>query len=294
MRVPAALDWWRGVPGGAAWLDALPGVVSACEARWSLELGVALAGGNVALVLAATSSDGRPVVLKVSFPDEESEHEADALALWEGRDAVALLDRDDVQRALLLERLEPGTKLWSLEDDDEATLVGGALLTRLHRPAPDGHPFRSLNDVAGRWRETIPTDWRATGRAYPRALVELAVDACASLAETPAQEVVLHQDFHGGNVLDAGERGWLAIDPKPLVGDPAFDAGSLLRDRRWALGEADDLRRLRRRLDILAETTGYDRERLRLWGVVHALAWGVSGGKLEADMVRCAELLAAA
>ena len=123
------------------------------------------------------------------------------------------------------------------------------------------------------------------------ALVELAVDACRTLPAADAARVVLHQDFHGGNVLRSRERGWLAIDPKPLVGDPAFDAASLLRDRRWLLGSPDDARRIRRRLDALADSTGLDRERMRLWGIVHALAWGVVGGKLEGDLVRCAELL---
>ena len=105
---------------------------------------------------------------------------------------------------------------------------------------------------------------------------------------------MLHQDFHGGNVLYSDARGWLAIDPKPLVGDPAFDAASLLRDRRWLLGGSGDRRRIERRLDLLVETTGLDRERMRLWGVVHALAWGVSETTVEEDMVRCAELLAEA
>jgi streptomycin 6-kinase len=102
--------------------------------------------------------------------------------------------------------------------------------------------------------------------------------------------VLLHQDLHGGNVLRA-ERGWLAVDPKPLVGDAAFDAASYLRDRRWLLGGNDDLRRVRRRLDLLAERTGLDRERMRRWGIAHALAWGHGPDGWDAAMVRCAELL---
>ena len=117
------------------------------------------------------------------------------------------------------------------------------------------------------------------------------MDACRTLLRDPVGEVLLHQDLHGGNVLRFGADEWLAIDPKPLVGDPAFDVASLLRDRRWLLGGVDDTRRVRRRLDVLAEETGLDRERMRLWGIVHALAWGVSGRAADADMIRCAELL---
>ena len=102
--------------------------------------------------------------------------------------------------------------------------------------------------------------------------------------------MLLHQDFHGGNVLRDAD-GWRAIDPKPLVGDPAFDGASLLRDRRWLLGEPgvdrDDrspARPPRRALDL-------DRERLRLWGVVHALAWGTGRGG-QPELIECARILA--
>jgi streptomycin 6-kinase len=293
VNIPEGLSWWQDVPGGASWLESLPAHVDACATAWSLEIGVPLEGGYVALVLEATRADGRPVVLKVSFPDDESEHEPDALAHWDGNGAVRLLERDDERRAILLERVEPGTPLWQIDDDEEATAIGAGVLRRLHGvPVAPAHPFRALADVAARWAETIPEDWRAMGRAFPRRLVDIAVDACTSLTVDSYDAVVLHQDFHGGNVLRAGYDRWLVIDPKPLAGDGAFDAASLLRDRRWLLGGADDLRRIRRRLDVLNDQAGLDRERMRLWGIVHALAWGVSGQRLEPDMVRCAELLA--
>lgn len=125
MRLPAGLAWWRSVAGGAAWLESLPAVVDACAERWSLKIGAALPGGNVALVLAAIRADGSPVVLKISFPGEESEREADALAHWRGHGAVRLLERHDEHRAILLERAVPGTPLWEVGDDAEATMIGG-------------------------------------------------------------------------------------------------------------------------------------------------------------------------
>ena len=106
--------------------------------------------------------------------------------------------------------------------------------------------------------------------------------------------MVCHQDFHGGNVLPDADGGWLAIDPKPLIGERAFDLASLLRDRRAALLRgADPARVLRERLDLLAGELELDRARLRGWGIVHALVWGLSDDSAP-DLIECAKLLAAA
>ena len=118
--------------------------------------------------------------------------------------------------------------------------------------------------------------------------------ACRDLAADEPARVLLHQDFHGANVLRSGD-GWRAIDPKPLVGDPAFDAASLLRDRRDSLRDDPRAeRRVRRRLDLLSEALELDRERMRLWGIAHALAWGVSDDSWHEDHIACARLLAMA
>lgn len=105
-------------------------------------------------------------MLKLSFPEEESEHEPDALERWDGRGAVRLLERDDARAAMLLERVRPGSPLWGIADDEEATVVAAEVLRRLHNePVPRGHSFGSLADAAARWSETIPSDWRAAGSA---------------------------------------------------------------------------------------------------------------------------------
>jgi len=194
---------------------------------------------------------------------------------------------------MLLERISPGSPLWDVADDEAATVTAARILRRLHGvPVRPGNRFGSLVDTAARWSETIPADWRDTGRAFSARLVDVAVDSCRTLAEDAVDEVLLHQDFHGGNVLRSGRDDWLVIDPKPLVGDPAFDFASLLRDRRWLLGAADDAHRVRRRLDVLVDVTGLDRERMRLWGIVHALAWGTDDREIYEEMVSCARWLA--
>ena len=294
MELPESLGWWRSVPGGADWLDRVPRLVAECAKEWQLRLGLPLTGGNAAVVVAAESSDERPVVLKLNFPDAESEHEPDALEFWGGVGAVRLLARDDQRRALLLERCLPGTKLWEIADEVEANRIACRVLRRLWRPAPPESPFRTLELEARRWVEELPQEWSLLGRPFERRLIDLAVQAAGDLAVSQETLVIVHQDFHGGNVLRA-EQEWLAIDPKPLVGEPAFDAASLLRDRLPELiQDPAPAQRVRRRLDQLAEELNLDRERVRGWGVVHALAWGMSGqaAKVEEDMVACARWLA--
>jgi streptomycin 6-kinase len=226
-------------------------IAEECGERWALRLGEPLPGGNIALVLAAERADGTSAVLKVSRPHPESDPEADALACWAGAGAVGVLERDRERRALLLERLVPGTSAWDV-DEDEATRAVAGVLRRLGIEPPPGHPFRPLADAAREWADDLPE--------IRSAVEELLAD--------PAPQVLLHQDLHGGNVLRHGDD-WVAIDPKPLVGDPAFDVASVVRDRR----PIRDRRVLERRLRLLADELGHDRERMRLWSWVHAVAW---------------------
>ncbi len=251
-------------------------------------------GANVSHVLAVERADGTPAVLKVNFPDAESEHEPDALRYWEGRRAVRLLEYEESVRALLVERLVPGAQLWSVEDEDEATRIAATVLRTIWHAPPGAHRFRTLAAEAAGWAGNLHAEWEALGQPFERHLLDEAVAACVELGPHQGEEVVLHQDFRGGNVLRAEREPWLAIDPKPLVGEREFDAASLIRDRRWLLGTGGDAARIRRRLDILAAELALDRERMRRWGIAHALAWGFSGRKVEADMIECAGLLVAA
>jgi len=289
VRVPSALEWWRGEPGGAAWLERLPRLVAECAELWSLRLGQAFEA-HISFVAPAGLADGRRAVLKINFPEPEGEREPDALLHWNGEGAVRLLAHEPVRRALLVERCEPGIQLWQVADEEEANRAAAAVLRRLWRPAPEGHGFRLLADEAARWVEELPARWERLGRPFERPLLEEAVGFLREAGPSQGEAVVLHQDLHGGNVLRATREPWLAIDPKPLVGEREFDTASLLRDRRPELvDDPDAAARVRRHLDGLAAELDLDRERMRGWGVAHALAWNGDEG-----MIACARWLAAA
>ena len=291
--IPSSLDHWRRVPGGREWLKRLPAIVGECAEAWELRLGEPYNGGKVGLALRVERADGSPAALKVNFPGSESAHEASALAHWRGIGAVRLLERDDERNALLLERCDPGGQLSDVADEDEAQNAAVRVLIRIWRPPPDPHPFRLLADEAEEWAETLPAQWKARGRPFERELLDAAMAAYRELGSDQEEAVVCHQDFHGGNVLRATREHWLAIDPKPLVGERAFDTAWLLRDRRASVtADAHPHRRMSRRLDLLSAELGVDRERIRGWGIARVLTWALDAGHVNGH-VDCARLLVA-
>jgi streptomycin 6-kinase len=210
--------------------------------------------------------DGTPAVLKLIYPHRESEHEADALELWDGEGAVRLLRRDDSRSAMLIERCEPGTFL-AERGQDEALDVLNELLPRLWKRA--GSPFRPLAEEAAWWVESLAAGWKAADRPYERRLLDAALEALRELPPTQGEQVLVHQDLHGENVLAARREPWLAIDPKPLTGEREFALASIVRS--FELG--DTRRDVLHRLDRLTAELGLDRERARGWTIAQTLAW---------------------
>jgi streptomycin 6-kinase len=252
----------------------LPRLVAECAERWRLKLGEPFAAPYVSLPVAAKLPDGTDVVLKVQFPDRESEHEADALALWDGEGAIRLLAHDAERHALLLERCLPGTPLAEL-DEDSVLDVSVELLPRLWKPA--GPPFRPLADEAAWWAGHLEEKWESAGRPFERRLLDAALDALNTLPGSQGEQVLVHQDLHPGNVLRAEREPWLVIDPKPLAGEREFSLAPIVR----ALELAHERGHVLRRLDRLAGELGLDRERARLWAVAQAIAWSFGSDYLE-------------
>ena len=213
-----------------------------------------------------TTAQGEQAVLKVQQPDRESEHEAAALELWDGDGAIRLLDSEPEEHALLVERCVPGTPLSSV--GGEAALdVFAALLPRLWKPA--AAPFRPLAEEAAWWLESLPANWQRFGRPFERRLLDAGVDALQELPPTQGEQVLVHQDLHGENVLAAQREPWLAIDPKPLAGEREFGLAPIVRS--FELGYSK--RHVLHRLDRLSSELGLDRERARGWAIGQTLAW---------------------
>ncbi|MEW2522760.1 aminoglycoside phosphotransferase family protein [Actinacidiphila alni] len=283
-RLVRTVGAWEG-EAGRVWLAELPDRVGRHLERWGLTPErVFAAGGQISMIVLVRTADGTPAVLKIGMVNRETEHEHAALAHWDGRGAVRLLDADPAEGALLLERLQADVSLRSLAEP-KAMLEAADLLRRLWVPPGEGHPFTSVADYTGALVPSLRERRERDFAAEVRPLIDEALEVHGGLVAGPAEDVLLHGDYHHGNVL-AGERTpWLAIDPKPLVGERAYDLAWLVRDRLSTLAAQPGSRAAaRRRLAKLASSLEVDPDRLRGWTLfrsVEAGIWSLSVGDQE-------------
>ena len=244
----------------------------------------------------ALREDGAPAVLKLSFPgDKEFATEAAALRIFGGRGICRLLELDLTLGAMLLERLQPGAPLTTVGDDEEATALAAGVIENLRRPAPPDHGFPTVSDWA-RGFERLRRRFDGGTGPMPEGLVREAETLFAGLLASEGERLLLHGDLHHGNLLSAGGGSWLAIDPKGVVGEAAYEAAALLHNPVGALDGPDPRGLLERRLDVLSGELGLDRGRVRAWGLAQAVLsayWGLEdGGRVWDEALTFAGLLA--
>jgi streptomycin 6-kinase len=270
---------------GRRWIDHLPSLVAALCQHWDLAIEGAPMHGYLGLVVPVRRAD-EFCVLKLSWLDESTTHEAIALSTWNGNGAVRLLAAQPALGAMLLERLDSRR---SLNDVDvaEAVAVAGRLLRRLAVPAPEGPP--RLKEVAERLSETLPERWERYGRPIPRRRLDAARDLAVQLGAC-AGGLLVNYDLHYADVL-AGEREpWLAVDPKVVVGDPEYGVAQLLWRRLEAMQAQGGLDR---HFQALTEAAGLDPDLARSWTLVRCVdywLWGLSVGLTE-DPARCEAII---
>lgn len=262
---PKVLENCRRTPERRAWLAQLPETLQTLTERWKLRLEAPIGGDEVscAFVVPATRADGTTAVLKLGMPHMEGEDEIEGLRFWNGDPTVYLLEADEGLGAMLLERCVPGTVLRTLPEPDQDVVMAG-LMRRLWRRPSNPHPFRPLAVMTAFWRDETLAD---AARWPDPGLVREGLRLFDELPENASEEVLLATDLHAGNVLRAEREPWLVIDPKPFVGDPAYDATQHLFNCDERL-RADPLGTIHRFADLL----GVARERVRLWMFARAAA----------------------
>ena len=247
----------------ASWVARLPRLADDLLEEWDLRTDGLPMHGYCSLVLPVVTAAGERAVLKLSFDgDDESEHEALALRHWDGRGAVRMLRADPARRALLLERLRT-TDLGEVWDLEACEVVAG-LWSALHIPALP--QLRTVTSYVERWVADLAG--LPVNGPVPRRMVEQATSLARDLLADPASTAhVVHGDLHYANVLASDREPWLAVDPKPMNGDPHYEVAPMLWNRTEEL--AGDLRGgLRRRFHALVDAGGLDEDRARDWVVV--------------------------
>jgi streptomycin 6-kinase len=275
---------------GRAWVAGLPAMAADYLDRWRLRPDGPARHGVVALVLPVVAGDGTRAVLKLAPIDLEHAGEAAALRAWDGHGAVRLLAEDPATWTLLLERLHDGRSLADEPDDMRAVQVIAELLSRLTAVGapPD---VRSLGVVAERMVAEAPAAATRLADTSDRRRLARWAGAVADVAGEPGDRL-LHWDLHYENVLAADREPWLAIDPKPLAGDPGFDLAPALWNR-WddAVATGDVGRAVRRRFDLMVDVLGLDRGRAVAWTLGRVLQnslWAIEDGEAAVDPVQVA------
>lgn len=268
---------------GREWIAKLPALAASYLERWELTLDGEPMHGMVGLVLPVLRADGTPAALKLQPIDEEHLGEGTALRVWDGQGAARLLaDAEEANSSmLLLERLDEDRPLSALPDITQALQVIGELLVRLnaHQAPPE---IRRLSDVINKMLEYLPQALTVLTDPDERRMMQTWADVVRDVAEEPGDRL-LHWDLHYDNVLAAEREPWLAIDPKPLAGDPGFELLPALHNRWEEIVHTGDVARaVRRRFDQMTEVLELDRQRATGWSIARVLQnslWDVEDGR---------------
>jgi streptomycin 6-kinase len=290
--IKAALDN-RGEQGKAL-VENLPSLLSLSIERWGLSLDAPFTNLTFNYVTPGHDRAGNEVVLKIGVPSKELLSEGEALKLFNGRGAIHLIDSVPEKGILLLERARPGESLVSEVEDAKATKIAALVMKNLWVDAPVDSPFPTVAD----WMKgfsRLRAKFNGGIGPLPENLVSEAERSARELLSSSPVTKLLHGDLHQDNIVKSGDN-WVAIDPKGLVGDPAYEVGAFLRNP-GSLYEDENIavKIVEERLRIFAEVLGFSRERMLKWAYVQAVlsAWWVieDGGSSFESALKCGEIL---
>jgi streptomycin 6-kinase len=279
----------HGGASGRAWIASLPRLIANMLDRWTLRPDGPAGHGMASLVLPVVCAGGTAAALKLQPLDEENAGEPIGLGAWDGDGAVRLLDHDPATGAMLLERLDATRPLSGLADGPALQILAELLARLVAVPAP--HGLRRLADIAAAMLDQLPRAVPMLCDPAEQRLVRKCASAVAELITEPGDRL-LHWDLHYDNILAGQRQPWLAIDPKPLAGDPCFELLPAL-DNRWdeVVATGNVTRAVLRRFDLLTDVLGLDRQRATGWTLGRVLQnalWDIEDGDTALDPAQIA------
>lgn len=271
---------------GRAWLPRLPDILDRCREKWGLRTGEMCPDMSINYIEFTHTSEGMPVALKVGVPHSEMFTEMEALRLYDGHCATRFLDADRELGAILMQRVQPGTMLWKLGDNARETRIAAEVMRDLSVPVPKTHGLPTFRRWIERAFRLTRTEWDLEER-MPRDLLNRAEAAFEEIDRTKSGDVVLHGDLHHENILLDDERGWIAIDPKGVVGAPCLEVGRFLQNQipsDFPMAQREKM--LQDRVRILSDTLGYAPEVVAAGGLVDYVlshCWSLEDAYLQDD-----------
>jgi len=201
--------------------------------------------------------------------------------VYNGSGSVRLLDADPSQGALLLERILPGNNLLTIQDDQESTRIAARVMKKIWKPAPPDITFPTMASWCQgfqRYKNNYTEN-----KPIPADLIREGANLAENLLATSQKQFLLHGDLHHKNLLLGEINNWIAIDPKGVVGEAAFEVGALLLNPIPELIHRPDLIKVQeQRLKILEESLSIDQKRLASWSFVRTVLsaiWSLEDGE---------------
>jgi streptomycin 6-kinase len=281
------------------WLAAVPDLISSVTGRWDLHVtAVANRIDAFGMSIPARRESDR-VTLRIAYPDAFLADETVALGAWDGAGAVRVLEEDD-RGAQLRSSPTPGTALSLERNEMRALRMVADALRQLWIAPPDG--MQTLAAEVRTWGSSMPERFESVHQPFDEQLMRDAEVMFRSFGPSQMDAVLLHGDVRLDTFLLDGERA-VAIDPKPLAGEPAFDVAALLRDGPAELvrDPAAGRQRLQGRLEQLTDLLDVRASRVRGWAFAVAIDTGlfayetgdIDGGDLMIEVARLCQSLSA-
>jgi streptomycin 6-kinase len=280
---------------GQIWLKSLPDLIEELEKEWDITVQKPFPNLTYNYLAPALTRDQTLVVLKAGFPNPELVSEIQALSLYNGNGSVRLLAADQERGAFLLEHLQPGIPLSQHPEIDDMSRITAGVIQKLLRPAPEDGNFRSIS-AWGRGFQRARERCQGETGPFPPKLFDRAESAFMELSASSQEPVLLHGDLHPGNILQAERAPWLAIDPKGVTGEPAYEGGAYLRNLPSFFDQTVcPATEMARQVSIMAEILEWDPARLLGWGFAQAVLaswWSVEDhGAPEESFLHAARVM---
>lgn len=261
---------------GEKWLDQIPETIKRYEAKWSLKV---LYPYNLTYnyIAPVVRNDGSKAVLKIGFPkDREFQTEIEALSVFNGGGSVNLLKADRKNAVILIEQVNPGTPLSTIQDDTKATRILASVMKKLWKPLPKNNNFITIYD----WIKALldyPKRCKSNhNHPVPLHITEKATQLFRELIATSSPPVLTHADLHHDNILRSNRDQWLAIDPKGIAAEPAYDTAAMIRNPYKMIKDLQNIDTLLYdRIMVLSQVLGIDPKRIHKWCFAQTVLSGV-------------------